>query len=100
MLTVYIILWVLSLLGLFGTSYMLGRNSEVASFRRMLLEMTSQHSQRTIKHAKSIEELETALDVYQWFFEKYTYSQMVHSFKPLTLEAWYTEEEIKRVKNV
>lgn len=31
-------------------------------------------------------------------FNKYSYDDMVYSFKPLTLEAWYTEEEIKVIK--
>lgn len=66
----------------------------------MLLELTSNHSQRIIRNPKSLEELQNALDVYDWFFGKYTYDQMLYSLKPLTLEAWYTKEEIKRVKNV
>lgn len=30
--------------------------------------------------------------------DKYNYEDMLYSLKPLTLEAWYTEEEIKILK--
>lgn len=31
-------------------------------------------------------------------YDKYSFDDMLYSFKPLTLEAWYSEEEIKILK--
>lgn len=35
--------------------------------------------------------------VWDWFANKWTYNEMLKSSKPLTLEAWYTSEEIERI---
>lgn len=35
--------------------------------------------------------------VWDWFACKWTYDEMLKSSKPLTLEAWYTPEEIERI---
>ena len=36
-------------------------------------------------------------EVWNWFDSKWTYDEMLKSSKPLTLEAWYTPEEIKKI---
>lgn len=38
-------------------------------------------------------------DAYKWFESKHSYTRMVFSFKPLTLEAWFTQEEIEKIKS-
>lgn len=43
-------------------------------------------------------ELNSEEDAFKWFEEKYTYNQMLFSFKPLKLEAWYTPEEISKIQ--
>jgi len=32
-----------------------------------------------------------------WFRDKWDYTDMLHSSRPLKLEKWYTDEEIKRI---
>lgn len=59
--------------------------------------MTASYGHKRISTAKTIEELDEALKAYDWFMDKYTYEQMLYSFKPLKIESWYTEEEIKRI---
>lgn len=43
------------------------------------------------------DEEDNSIEAWDWFCDKYTYEEMLHSRKPLTLEAWYTEEELKRI---
>lgn len=68
------------------------RNDKVADFRRALLGMASQSAQKAIKHRR--------LDWCEPYdlLDKYSYVRMLYSFRPLTLEAWYTEEEIAVIK--
>lgn len=34
---------------------------------------------------------------WEWFLGKYTYDDMMFSFKRLRLESWYTKEEIAEI---
>lgn len=74
---------------------MLKRNNEVYAFRQQLLHLASAYSIRRIREGIFTRED----DALTWFLNKYTYEEMLNSNKPLTLEEWYTEEEIKRVKS-
>lgn len=38
-----------------------------------------------------------SIEAWEWFCDKYTYEEMLHSRRLLTLEEWYTEEELKRI---
>nr|DAH58157.1 MAG TPA: hypothetical protein [Bacteriophage sp.] len=78
--------------------YKLKRNEQVHEFRLLILELTSQNCKRRIRSASNISEFSHSLDAYDWFANKYSYNDMYNSFKPLTLEAWYTEDELKRIK--
>lgn len=40
----------------------------------------------------------TGKDAYIWFSDKWTFDRMLYSFKPLKLEYWFTEEEIREIK--
>lgn len=77
---------------LFQCLYILNRNNKVAAFRGKLIDMSSEYNKRRIN--------EHDFDykcAYEWFLNKYTYKRMLYSFKPLKLEAWFTEEEIKEI---
>lgn len=68
------------------------RNDKVRDFRMALLDTVSNTAKKYMAMGRD-----------NWFapyylYNKYSYDDMVYSFKPLTLEAWYTEEEIKMIK--
>lgn len=73
---------------------MLHRNEEVYAFSMLILNIGSNYCRRHILAGD-----EDALDVYDWFVHKWTYSDLLHSRKPLTLEKWYSEEEIKKINS-
>lgn len=69
------------------------RNDEVYKFRFYIIDICCNTSDELLKQgkpkeAKRIEKL----------YNKYTYDDMYNSSKPLTIEEWYTEEEIKLMK--
>lgn len=86
---------IVSLNGIRNSGLMMKRNQEAYDFRISLLDLASRHDARRIDDGTFKEEDNALL----WFFHKYTYEQMLYSDKPLTLEAWYTEEEINRIKS-
>ena len=73
------------------TCYILIRNELVYKFQGRIIDLS---------HDYNIRHIETYTDetcAYRWFQEKHTYTQMVFSFNPLKLKAWYTKEEITRI---
>lgn len=89
-----VIVVVFSLLGiaLIYNSYILYRNKKVGRFRMMLISMAQVAAGRAIYRG------EYDIEKYYGLCDKYSYNDMLFSFKPLTLEAWYVEEEIKMLK--
>lgn len=71
------------------------RNEDVLPFRTRLLNLTTVYNLKRIKKGVFLHE-DNALT---WFFGKYTYEEMLYSKKPLTLEEWYTKEEIDRINS-
>lgn len=69
------------------------RNFLVYEFQMALLSMAYNYNNRRLQ--SGILDFEDAID---WFFDKHSYSSMVFSFKPLKLEYWYSEEELKRIR--
>lgn len=69
------------------------RNHKVAEFRSKLCDMSHDYAMRNYK----TEGLDGVNKVWDWFANKWTYDEMLKSSKPLTLEAWYTPEEIERI---
>lgn len=61
--------------------YLLARNDRVRDFRLYILDLNPN------KIPESIE-----------LYEKYSYEQMLYSFKPLRLECWFTKEELKTIE--
>lgn len=95
-----IVLFVVCIIGLLiciielvKTSKEMKRNNKVAEFRNMLNDMSYDYAMRNYK----TEGLYEVSKVWDWFASKWTYDEMLHSSKPLTLEEWFTEEEIARI---
>lgn len=61
--------------------YFLVRNDRVYAFRLYILDLNPN------KRLACIE-----------LHEKYSYEQMLYSFKPLKLKYWFTEEELKTIE--
>lgn len=80
------------LIGLFGCFYMHRRCDAVADFSHMLTDMAYDYNVRRIVEG----ELDYR-DAFDWFSEKWTFEQMLYSTKPLKLEAWFTEKELKEI---
>lgn len=80
-------------IGLVKTSLEMKRNHKVAEFRTILSDMSYDYAMRNYK----TEGLDEVNKVWDWFANKWTYDEMLKSSKPLTLEAWYTPEEIERI---
>lgn len=78
--------------GMSLNAYMLYRNNKVAKFRKEILQMASEESERRINVGRN--DFLVPLNI----MDKHTYAQMLYSSKPLKLEAWFTEEEIKMLK--
>lgn len=85
----------ISFTGLRNAKRMMKRNDAVADFRLELLNMSAMYNVRHIKDPG----FSVLDDACNWFFGKYTYEGMLYSEKPLTLEEWFTEEEIHKIKN-
>lgn len=80
------------LVGLLGCSYMRQRLDKVTAFGSKLIDMAHDYNVRRIVEG----ELNYS-DALDWFFGKWTFEQMLYSIKPLKLEAWFTEEELKEI---
>lgn len=80
-------------IGLVQTSKEMKRNHKVAEFRKKLCDMSYDYAMRNYK----TEGLDGVNKVWDRFANKWTYDEMLKSSKPLTLEAWYTPEEIERI---
>lgn len=79
-------------IGLWLSIYMLYRNDKVCAFRKEILRMAGKESKRRIYEGRA-----DFLDAYD-ILDKYSYGRMLFSIRPLKLEAWFTEKEIKELK--
>lgn len=68
--------------------YLLHRNDSVYKFRRYIIERVFEAKIRAINKGVFY------LDEYDDIYDKYSYDDMLYSFKPLKLEYWFTQEEI------
>lgn len=69
------------------------RYKEIIYFRRYLTELIHK------KHKQNIEEKGyRGENLYQSILNKYSIKDFLKSSKPLTLENWFTEEEIKKLE--
>lgn len=70
------------IIGIIVCFYLLFRNGKVYDFRIKFIKIAN------LANYKEVIKL----------YDKYSYEEMLYSFKPLKLEAWFTEEEIKILK--
>lgn len=68
------------------------RGDEVLAFRKRLINMAYEYNVRRILEGNLNHN-----DAFDWFADKWTVEDMLHSRRPLTLEEWYTEEEIREI---
>lgn len=83
----------LVIIGIGASCYVLWRNNRTCAFQQELLNMASESARKAIYEYRFCE-WEKPYSV----LDKHTYESMLYSFKPLKLEAWFTEEEIKILK--
>lgn len=84
---------VICFVGMYLCDKTIERSKEVYKFKCMLEDMAYDYNKRHIKEIE-VEEIEK---VYNWFVDKWSYKKLLDSSKPLTLEEWYTKEEIERI---
>lgn len=94
MIDIVLTLWVILALSTAAANYYFHsyRNGKVKDFQKALLDNISDTVKKRI-----LMDCDDCFAPYD-LFDKYSYDDMVYSFKPLTLEAWYTEEEIAVIK--
>lgn len=68
------------------------RNDEVFQFRHKIFKMAWDATEKRILRN------EINVRIPYELYNKYSENDMLYSFKPLILEAWYTKEEIKLLK--
>ena len=71
------------------------RVEEVSKFFHMLGDMAYDYNMRHIEQLT----LDKIGEVYKWFADKYTFRQLLYSSRPLTLEEWYTKEELEKIRS-
>lgn len=71
------------------------RNDNVLRFRLNICQLCSEYEQRKIENGTFNPDNLS----FNWFLGKYSYGRMVLSFRPLKLEYWYTDEEIKEINS-
>lgn len=79
-------------IGITISMYVLHRNDKVYEFRQGIIDMASKAARRRIDENRDDYLAPHSL------LNKHTYDQMLYSFKPLKLEAWFTEEEVKTLQ--
>lgn len=75
---------------LFFGIFIIARNNQIYYFRAFILDLSASYCRRHIE-----EDCKSAFD---WFYGKWNYEQMLFSFKPLKLEYWFTDEEIREIQ--
>lgn len=97
MITICIIILVLCSVALAATTYLGFRNFKVRNFCTSLIEMSYMYEMRRLRDLKEFGTERQTRSAFDWFASKYSYEQFLYSLKPLKLEYWYTEEELKEI---
>lgn len=82
----------LCIVGLIIIQYLKIRNDKVSEFRQYLIDSSCRYNDRRIHEAENSDDLKFE-SAYDWFLHKYTYGEMLYSFKSLKLESWYTQKK-------
>ena len=73
----------------------LKRIERVEEFKQMLIDMSFRYNLKRLRDPNC-----TSLkNAYEWFCDKYTFEELLESDRPLTLEEWYTQEEINEIRS-
>lgn len=91
-----IIILIIGVIGLIGTSYMMDRNKKVYKLRIRILDLCEDYNKR------HIDEIFRGEDegAHNWLYRKLpSYEDMLISFKPLKLETYITEEDYQKLIN-
>ena len=94
---VLMILLCLCILSLFLSMHMLRRNEKVREFCLSLVDMAYDYEMRRLREYAEIGVGREEKNAFDWFANKRSYEDYLYSFKPLELESWFTEEEIKEI---
>ena len=73
------------------------RSGQVLKFRNQCADLSGEYDKRRLREGKAI--TFTDESAFVWFYGKYTFQDFMKGWKPLTLETWYTKEEIERVQS-
>lgn len=95
--TIFLILSCLGIGLLFLSTYMLRRNEEVKVFCFFLIDKAYEYEIRRLKEYVESGEECTEENAFDWFANKHSYEDYLYSFKPLKLESWFTEDELKEI---
>lgn len=86
------ILWIFLIYNL----YLLHRNKKVSDFRGYIIALISTTIKWQIEKGLYKEQYwQYHFDAMWALCKKHSYNRMLHSFKPLRLKVWYSEEEMK-----
>lgn len=75
-----------------GVEYYKCRCDNVLVFRMIITDMCHDYNIRRFE-----DKTESRGDAFVWFGTKYSFEEMVKSFKPLKLEKWYTKDELEEI---
>lgn len=96
-----LILWILIAI-IIAAIYLLWRNNKVYNFRIKIIDDCHNVLNNFLDSLKDDEELHERYEEYKYLetkkdeiLSKHSYESMLFSLKPLKLERWYTEEEVK-----
>lgn len=70
------------------------RCNSVYGLRCHIADMASAYNVRHL-----IVDSESRVSAFSWFYSKWSFDDMLYSNRPLTLEAWYTPEELERIES-
>lgn len=97
MITMCIIILVLCSVALAAITYLGFRNFKVRDFYTSLIDMSCMYEMRRLGDLKEFGTERQTKSAFDWFAGKYSYEQFLYSLKPLKLEYWFTEEELKEI---
>ena len=84
-----------SIVILYGV-YLLMRNDKVCEFRQKVIKLCHERNLVEIYNLSP-----NRINCWQLFYNKLpSYESMLHSFKPLKLETYFTEEEIRELTKI
>ena len=90
----------------FAVYFCMYRNTRVAKMRRRVCNAGYEYKKAFLDSLRDDDELrarwkewETRKKIADDMFDRYSYNEMVFSFRPLTYDEWYTETECEIIKD-